>query len=278
MRKIRFLIILCTLGIAGIANAQQQVSKNEARNAAKGIKLNINAGFYFSNMIGKDVQKDDNLFLGVHSEDGYLKYYDDYNLNAGGYKGLLPGYKFGFGITFDVTKYFACGVDLNFQTKGCLIPMKELIVSYYNTTTYPIYTSDIEVKRFPASNFHSKIKLNYIVIPIRAEFKYKKFYFTSGLYTGFLLNAVNTAKFDYEDRSFDLRYTLTGYYSPIDFGILLNTGFCFPFLEKHFIKIGLVGEWNINGIRNNRIHDGGRNSYFVNQVFGLELKYEIKIK
>jgi len=34
MRKISFLIGLCIIGVAEITNAQQQVSKNEARNAA----------------------------------------------------------------------------------------------------------------------------------------------------------------------------------------------------------------------------------------------------
>ena len=34
MRKISFLISLCIIGIAGIVNAQQQVSETEAKNAA----------------------------------------------------------------------------------------------------------------------------------------------------------------------------------------------------------------------------------------------------
>lgn len=44
-----------------IASAQQQIPIIET-NMEKGVKLNINAGFHFSNMIGKNVQKDDNLF------------------------------------------------------------------------------------------------------------------------------------------------------------------------------------------------------------------------
>jgi hypothetical protein len=98
-----------------------------------------------------------------------------------------------------------------------------------------------------------------------------------GIYTGFLLNAVNRTKFDYENMPFDVRRTPTNHYSLIDLGMFLNTGFCFPFLEKHFIKIGLVGEWNINGIQNRGIR-GGKYSFFCNQVLGLELKYEVKIK
>jgi UDP-glucose 6-dehydrogenase len=46
----------------GIVNAQQQVSFVE-QNVSKSVKLNFNAGFHFSNMIGKNVQKDDNIFL-----------------------------------------------------------------------------------------------------------------------------------------------------------------------------------------------------------------------
>jgi hypothetical protein len=34
MNKIRFIILACILWIAGIVNAQQQVSENEAENAA----------------------------------------------------------------------------------------------------------------------------------------------------------------------------------------------------------------------------------------------------
>jgi len=34
MSKIQFLMVLCMVGIAETADAQQQVSKNEARNAA----------------------------------------------------------------------------------------------------------------------------------------------------------------------------------------------------------------------------------------------------
>ena len=277
MKKVLLLSIV--LNFANIyIFAQQQVSSKEARNAAKGMRLNINAGFHFSNMIGKSIQKDDNLFLNIHNENDHTIYYDNYNLNAGGYIRLLPGYKFGLGITFDVTEYFACGFDLNFQTKGCLIPMKELIVSYYNTSTYPFYTSECEVKRFSASKFHSKIRLNYIVIPIKTEFKYKKFYCMPGIYTGFLINATNTTKFNFEEKQYNLRYNVSHHYSLIDFGILLNTGFCFPFLKRHFIRVGLFGEWNISGTKSRQLDGAGRYSFFCNQVFGLEFKYEIKIK
>jgi hypothetical protein len=280
MNKMKFLMILCLSAIlllfSEITNAQQEVAKVET-NVAKGIKLNFNAGFHFSNMIGKNVQKDDNLFLFFFSENGHIKYYDDYNLNAGGYKGLLPGCKFGVGVTFDVTKYFAWGFDLNYQTKGCRIPMRELIVSYYYTTTYPDYTSTCESKSFPVSNVYSKIRLNYIVIPVRAEFKYKKFYFASGLYTGFLLNSYNTTKFNFEDKHFDVRYNVSSHYSRIDLGVLLNAGFCFPVSKDESIKVGFVSEWNINGGQSPSL-DGGSYDYFCNQVFGLELKYELKIK
>lgn len=276
MKRIILCLTAMLLLFSEITNAQQEVAKVET-NVAKGIKLNFNVGFHFSNMIGKDVQKDDNLFLSIHSENGYIKYYDDYNLNAGGYKGLLPGYKFGIGVTFDVTKHFAWGFDLNYQTKGCRIPMKELVVSYYYTTTYPDYTSTYESKSFPLSNVHSKIRLNYIVIPIRAEFKYKKFYFASGLYTGFLLNAPNTTKFDFEDKHFDVQYNVSSHYALIDLGVLLKAGFCFPVSKNDFIKIGLASEWNINGGESPFLV-GGSYSYFCNQVFGLELKYELKMK
>ena len=275
MKTINVLIILCILSVIGKIYAQQQTPIVET-NSDKGIKLNINVGGHFSNMIG-DVQKDDNLFLGIHNENGYFMRYNAYNLNAGGYSGLLPGYKLGLGITFDITKNFAWGFDLNYQTKGCLIPMKELIVSYYYITTYPVYTSSDEVKRFSASNFHSKIRLNYLVIPVKTEFKYKKFYCMQGIYIGVLLNAVNTTKFDYESQNFDLRYTPTSHYSRIDFGVFLNTGFCFPLSKRDFIKVGLVGEWNVSGIEGRGLL-GGHYSFFSNQVLGIELKYEIKVK
>ncbi|MDR2980303.1 MAG: hypothetical protein LBV02_07700 [Bacteroidales bacterium] len=98
-----------------------------------------------------------------------------------------------------------------------------------------------------------------------------------GIYTGFLLNAINTTKFDYEDQKFDIRHTPTSHYAWIDFGIFLNTGFCFSFSSRHSIKIGIVGEWNVSGIQRRRI-PGGSYNFFSSQVFGLELKYEIKVK
>ena len=121
--------------IAGTTNAQEQATIEKTEKAAKNVKFNINTGFHFSNMTGKDVQKDDNLFLSIHSENGKVKSYNDYNLNAGGYKAFLPGYKFGIGVTFDKTKNFAWGVDLNFvynkvkgtpkNTKLCVMLLRQ---------------------------------------------------------------------------------------------------------------------------------------------------------
>jgi len=298
-------MILCIIGITGKVNAQQQVNETEAKTAKKGIKLNLNAGFHFSNMIGKDVQKNDNIFISAYNLNTLnindyppLYNYECYGLYAGGYKGLLPGYKFGLGITFDVNNFFAWGFDLNFETKGCLIPIKEIITSYYITITYPVYTSNLEEKRVEASKLYSKIRLNYIVVPIRTEFKYKKFYCMPGMYVGFLLNAPNTTKFDYrmpdmykgfvlddinttkfddDNLYFDIKHNVSSHYAFIDCGVFLNMGFCFPFLEKHFIKIGLVGEWNVSGTESRKLI-GAPYSFFSNQVLGLELKYEFKIK
>jgi hypothetical protein len=60
-------------------------------------------------------------------------------------------------------------------------------------------------------------------------------------------------------------------------GVLLNAGFRFPVSGDDSIKIGLVSEWNINGGQSPFLV-GGSYQYFCNQVLGLELKYEIKLK
>lgn len=249
--------------------AQQEVIE---KNTEKSIKLNFNAGFHFSNMIGKNVQKEDNLFINAHSTNDSPYKYECYGLYAGGYKTFLPGYKFGLGVTFDKTKNFAWGFDLNFEAKGCLIPIKEIITSYYTVITYPTYTSHFEQKSVKASNLYSKIRLNYIVIPIRTEFKYKKIYFMPGGYTGFLLSAFSSIEYDHEVRRFNIRHDVSHHYALMDLGAFLNIGFCFPLPKHELIKIGFVGEWNISGTEN-RFLLGGNYSYFCNQVLGLELKY-----
>ncbi|MDR2980304.1 MAG: hypothetical protein LBV02_07705 [Bacteroidales bacterium] len=131
---------------SGIVNAQQQVAII-GTNVGKEIKLSINAGFHLSNMIGKGVQKGDNIFISAYSTNDSPDWYECYGLYAGGYNGLLPGYKFGLGITFDMNTFFAWGFDLNFETKGCRIPIKEIITSYYTTITDPFFTSTLEEKK-----------------------------------------------------------------------------------------------------------------------------------
>jgi len=193
-------------------------------------------------------------------------------LYSGGYEKSLPGYKFGLGITFDRTKNFAWGLDLNFETKGCRIPIREIIFSTFH------YDDDYyrEIVAAP-SKLHSTIRLNYIVVPIRTEFKYKKVYVMQGIYTGFLLHAANNTKFDYENQYFDFYYNVSQFYALMDLGVFLNAGLCFPLSERNSIKIGLAGAWNVSGIDARNI-DGGGYSFFNNQVFGLEVKYETKIK
>jgi len=265
--KINIAIFILFALLSTYLFAQQEVEVAE-KNTEKGIKLNFNAGFHFSNMIGQNVQKYDNIHISAHSY-GSTYRYECNELYAGGYITFLPGFKFGLGLTFDKTKKFSWGFDLNFETKGCLIPIKEI--------TIVSYTSQVESKSINASNLNSKIRLNYIVIPVRTEFKYKKFYLMPGVYTGFLLGAFSTTKFDYENHRFNVQRRVSSHYSLIDLGVILNIGFCFPLPKNEFIKIGIVGEWNINGTKSRSL-DGGSYSYFCNQVLGLELKYEFKIK
>ena len=259
------LIIICIIYTILCANlfAQQEVIVE--KNTEKGIKLNFNAGFHLSNMIGKDVRKDDNLWI---TKIGHENYHG--TLYSGGYTTFLPGYKFGFGVTFDKTKNFSWGLDLNLETKGCRIPIREIIFTVYSG-------NDISEERVEASDLYSKIRLYYIVIPIKTEFKYKKFYVMPGAYTGFLLSALNFTNFEHNDQHFNFRYNVSSHYAFIDVGVFLNTGFCVPLPKQEFIKIGVVGQWNVHGIESRNL-DGGSYSFFGNQVLGLELKYEFKVK
>ena len=264
MKTIKYLMFgLCIFIIQqNVITAQQQVSITEI-NAEKGIKLNFNAGFHFSNMIGEGIEKSSYFHL-------HKKQFNSYTGEVGDAvcSKFLPGYKFGIGITFDKTKYFAWGFDLNFETKGCQIPIERICV--YDD--YEFISCDNT-----SSQLLSTIRLNYLVLPVRFEFKYKKIYFMPGAYTGFLLKANETTKLDYENQHLDFRNDISYWYAPIDLGVFLNTGFCIPLSENNSIKIGLVGEWNVNGLRKRGLK-GGVYRFYSNQVLGLELKYELKIK
>jgi len=81
------------------------MAQQDETRKVKGIKLNYNAGFHFSNMIGKGVEKEACLTI--------TELRNSYRGSVGGKRGnmMLPGYKLGFGITFDKTKNFAWGFD-----------------------------------------------------------------------------------------------------------------------------------------------------------------------
>lgn len=256
MKIIKTLYLLCCVWFATNISAQQ--SSEEKIKYEKSIRYAVNVGFHASNMIGENIAKEASLSL--EKTDNY-----SYVASEVGGK-FLFGYKFGYGVTFDKTKNFAWGIDLNLETKG----FRVLITQIYVTNNHEYEET------YSPSNLYSKTRLSYIVVPFRFEFKYKNFYVMPGVYTGVLVHGVNRAQFDYDGARISNSHSVSSWYSRLDLGAFLNVGFCYEVSDWSFIKIGCVGEWNLTGTDKLFVR-GGKYNYFCNQVFGLEIKYELKI-
>lgn len=207
--------------------------------------FSINAGISFSNTIGKGTV--DESFLNGNPPDSYT------NSSAG--RNFIIGKKFGIGLIKDLNKKFSIGLDVNYEEKGCRIPISNI---WYHGTS-------------EAVDEHSNIKLKYIVLPLKLETRFKLIYIESGIYAGILLDAddygtINGVRFE---RDKDSRYSL------LDIGVLLGIGKRIPLSDNNTIQLGINGNWNITGNDGRSMTPGY--DHWYNQSFNLEVRFQRKI-
>lgn len=207
------------------------------------LRFCLNTGLTFSNAIGKGT--DNVSFLNGYPPDCYT------NSSAGTH--FIFGKKFGIGFIKDLNQKFSIGLDINYEEKGCRIPV-----------TY-IWHQGIA----QAIDEKSNIRLKYIVLPIRLETRFKKMYLESGIYAGVLLDAddygtVNRIRFE---RDKDGRYSL------IDVGVGVGVGKRIPLSAKSILKLGFTGNWNVTGNESRGMTPGSDHNWF-NQNFNLQVNYE----
>lgn len=220
----------------------------------KEIRLSINTGITYSNMIGK----------GIVEESWINGYPPDCYTNSSASDVFKLGKKFGIGLIKDLNKTFSVGLDLNYEEKGCKIPITHLSYLTSSNGSYELVEQEVNEK--------SNIKLKYLTLPFILETRYKMIYLQSGIYGGILLDADDSGKIngvDYE-RDKDGRYSL------LDLGVLIGLGTRIPISEKNIVKVGLNGNWNLTG-NDSRGMTPGYKYHWYNQSFNFELKFERKI-
>ncbi|MDR1757571.1 MAG: outer membrane beta-barrel protein [Bacteroidales bacterium] len=264
MKNKIYLLFVVFVSHVFYSTAQKQITLQEAKADTRGVYVTFNTGFSLSDMIDPGIQKQGSLNIRLYS-DGKYPLSSSFQQRA--CARISPNYKLGVGMLFDITRLFALGFDINYEAKGCQIPLQTLWIDDSN------WSSPLNVDAM------GTIRLHYLVLPFKTEIHYKMFYFSTGIYTGILLgeNRIATVMYQDEKHKFienvDFQHRN---YSWIDFGVFFNTGVRVPLSAKDFLKIGVGGTWNVTGIR--RIREGGSNLPYYNQVFTLELRYERKIK
>lgn len=220
----------------------------------KELRFSINAGMTYSNMIGKGIVEDS--WINGYPPDCYT--------NSSASDLFILGKKFGIGLIKDLNKTFSIGLDLNYEEKGCKIPITHL--SYLTSTngSYELVEREVDEK--------SSIKLKYLTLPFKLETRFKTIYFQSGIYGGVLLDADDYGEIDGIDfeRDKDSRYSL------LDLGVLVGLGARIPLSDKNIVKIGVNGNWNLTGTESRGMTPGYKYHWY-NQSFNLEIKFERKI-
>jgi len=217
------LILLCTL-------------KSFSQDDFKDYKFGVNTGITYSNMIGDGIVKNSWIngisYVNNPASDKYI-----------------VGKKFGIELEKGVSKIFSWGVALNYEEKGCKIPI--------------------------VGNADANIRLRYLVIPATIESNFKYFYLQAGLYCGTLLIAkdygtvlLNGKEYNYNG-NFD-RYSL------FDLGALFSIGINIPFENESVLKFGLKGNWNLNGVERRGMTP--KQDKFYNQSYCFEIRYLYKFK
>lgn len=220
----------------------------------KEIRLSINAGMTFSNTIGKGIDEDS--WINGYPPDCYT--------NSSASDDFILGKKFGIGLIKDLNKTFSIGLELNYEEKGCKIPITHLSYLISSNGTYELVEQKVDEK--------SNIRLKYLVLPFKLETRFKMIYFQSGIYGGILLDADDFGEIDGIDfeRDKDSRYSL------LDFGLLVGLGTRIPLSDKNIVKIGVNGNWNITG-NESRAMEPGYTYHWYNQTFYFEIKFEREI-
>lgn len=220
----------------------------------KAIRFSINAGMTYSNTIGKGIVEDS--WINGYPPDCYT--------NSSASDDFIFGKKFGIGLIKDLNKTFSIGLDINYEEKGCKIPITHLSYLTSSNGSYELVEQEVDEK--------SSIKLKYLVLPFKLETRFKMIYFQSGIYGGVLLDADDYGKID----GIDFERDKDGRYSLLDLGVLVGLGTRIPLSEKNIVKIGVNGNWNITG-NDGRGMTPGYKYHWYNQSFNFEIKFERKI-
>ena len=220
----------------------------------KAIRFSINAGMTYSNTIGKGIVEDS--WINGYPPDCYT------NSSAG--DDFIFGKKFGIGLIKDLNKTFSIGLDLNYEEKGCKIPITHLSYLINSNGSYELVQQEVDEK--------SNIKLKYLVLPFKLETRFKMFYLQYGIYGGILLDADDYGEID----GIDFERDKDGRYSLLDLGVLVGLGTRIPLSDKNIVKIGVNGNWNITGNETRGMIPGYKYHWY-NQSFNFEIKFERKI-
>lgn len=220
----------------------------------KAIRFSINAGMTYSNTIGKGIVE--NSWINGYPPDCYT--------NSSASDDFIFGKKFGIGLIKDLNKTFSIGFDLNYEEKGCKIPITHLSYLISTNGSYELVEREVDEK--------SSIKLKYLVLPFKLETRFKTIYFQSGIYGGILLDADDYGKID----GIDFERDKDGRYSLLDLGVLVGLGARIPLSDRNIVKIGVNGNWNITGNESRGMIPGYKYRWY-NQSYNLEIKFERKI-
>lgn len=214
----------------------------------------IHAGLNYSNIIGAGIVE--NSWINGYPPDCYT--------NSSASNDFTMGISFGAGMRKQFNKTYSLGFDLNYEEKGCKIPLTHLSYPLYENGIYTVIEQEISAK--------SNIKLKYLQVPVKIEKRFRKIYIQSGIYGGILMDADDYGKIlgIYFERDKDSRYAL------LDVGVLVGFGIMLPVTTTDDIKIGLNGNWNLSG-NDGRSMTPGYEHHWYNQCFNLEIRYEKKI-
>lgn len=243
---LQFLILFFSIGSYG-----QEIDN--------GLRLNFNLGPTYSNMIGKGIIE--NSWINGYPPDCYT--------NGSASDNFILGKKIGMGIIKDINKTFSFGIDLNYEEKGCRIPI-----------TYISYLTEINgslerIRKYV--NEKSNIKLKYLIIPMTLETKFKIFYIQTGFYSGILLDADDYGTIRIDNQELGFERDKDGRYFLFDIGILFGTGIIIPISDKNTLKFGVNGNWNVTG-NDGRGMTPRYKYHWYNQSYNFEIRYERKIK
>lgn len=154
----------------------------------------------------------------------------------------------GFWVKFPFNKKWSAGLEFLFTQKGAIRKIDSATL---------------------VSNFQfDKFRLNYIELPLFAEYTHKKFGFQAGITTAYLLSATVydfTGKLNYKSKL-----------KPIEYGLLLGT----TYRINPILQIQLRFQYSINSIAegdNYHIFNNGQNNKLIlglyNNLLNLSVKY-----